>query len=104
MFEALSGDLEGSAEALLAPGGGGVLGGGLLPALFGDGSPSVEVVERGPEAPDLLFEPAAFGGDEAPELVFGGCDGGGGGGQAAPGVAAFPPSASSGGVLELAEP
>ena len=102
-FEALAGALEDSAQAPLTLGGGGVLAGGLLPALPGGGGLLVDAVERGLEAADLVLEPAPFGGDEAVEVVLGGGGGGGGGGQVAAGLAAFAPSAGACDPLEVIE-
>jgi len=103
LLQAPPGDLENSAEAPLTLGGGGVLAGGVLPTLPGGGGLPVEVLDHGPEASDLLLEPAALSVDEACEPVLGvGC-GGGGLGQIAVGLAAFPPPAVGGDVSELVE-
>ena len=62
MLQAPSGGLEGSAEALLAPGEGGVLAGELLPALSSCGSPPAKVVRHDLEVHDLLLEPPSVAG------------------------------------------
>lgn len=56
LLEAPPSGLEGPAETLLSPGSGGVLAGGLVPALVGGRHLPVESLERGPELADLLVE------------------------------------------------
>jgi hypothetical protein len=97
------GGLEGPAETLLSPGGGGVLAGGLLPAPPGGGRVPIKTLERGVETAELLAESSSFGGDQARRPVLGSRGGGGSGGQVATGLAAFLPPAGASGMLELAE-
>jgi len=103
LFEASPGGLEGPVEALLGLGGGGVLAGSLLPALPDDSHLLVETLEDGLETADVLVQVSSFAGDEGCEAVLGGRSDGGGGGQITAGLAAFPPSAGTSGVIELAE-
>lgn len=105
LLEAAAGDtLEGPTEALLIPGGGGVLAGRLLPPPRSGDAALVENFEGRLEAVGLPVEPAALGGDEGCEPIFGGRGGAGGLGQVTAGVAPPHPPAGGRGLLDPGEP
>jgi hypothetical protein len=104
LLKVSAGGPEAPAEALLSPGGGGVLVRGLLPALQGDCAGLVKVFEPCLEVTDLVVEAAALGVDEACEPALGvGC-GGRGSGQGAAGLVSLDPDAGGRGLFDLREP